>query len=121
MGVAVETVIEENFAETVLADKTLLSSLKFVSFDDPRTSNLSSLSEPKQSPKWDYDSWRAADLWLRLYLDSSPDTEEKTEQILKTDPETAPLTGQPRIDDAAPPLVINGIKNNWRIFFQIKP
>jgi len=47
MGVAVETVIEENFAETVLADKTLLSSLKFVSFDDPRTSNLSSLSEPK--------------------------------------------------------------------------
>jgi len=30
-----------------VADKTLFSWLKFVSFDDPRTSNLSSLSEPK--------------------------------------------------------------------------
>jgi len=44
-------------------------------------------------------------------LDSSPDTEEKTEPILKTDPETASLTGWPRIYGLAPQTVINWIKN----------
>ena len=54
-------------------------------------------------------------------LDSSPDTEEKTEPILKTDPETASLTGWPRIYGLAPQTVINWIKKiNWRIFLQIK-
>ena len=42
-------------------------------------------------------------------LDSSPDTEEKTEPILKTDPETASLTGWPRSYAVAPQTVINGI------------
>ena len=42
-------------------------------------------------------------------LDSSPDTEEKTEPILKTDPETASLTGWPRIYGLAPQTVINWI------------
>jgi hypothetical protein len=44
-------------------------------------------------------------------LDSSPDTEEKTEPILKTDPETASLTGWQRIYGLAPQTVINWIKN----------
>ena len=35
-------------------------------------------------------------------LDSSPDTEEKTEPILKTYPETASLTSWPRIYGLAP-------------------
>jgi hypothetical protein len=53
--------------------------------------------------------------------DSSPDTEEKTEPILKTDPETASLTGWPRIYAVVPQTVINWIKKiNWRIFLQIK-
>ena len=43
-------------------------------------------------------------------LDSSPDTEEKTEPILKTDPETASLTGWPRIYAVVPQTVINWIK-----------
>jgi len=42
-------------------------------------------------------------------LDSSPDTEEKTEPILKIDPETASLTGWPRIYGLAPQTVINWI------------
>jgi hypothetical protein len=42
-------------------------------------------------------------------LDSSPDTEEKTEPILKTDPETASLTGWQRIYGLAPQTVINWI------------
>jgi len=67
-------------------------------------------------------------LWLlgsRRFIDrllsSSRYTEEKTEQILKTDPETASLNGGPRIYGLAPQTVINWIiKNNWRIFLQIK-
>ena len=54
-------------------------------------------------------------------LDSSPDTEEKTESILKTYLKTASLTGWQRIYGLAPQTVINWIKKiNWRIFLQIK-
>jgi len=77
----------------------------------------------KKSPKWDYRFWKAEDLWLRTayrLLGSSSYTEEKTEQILKTDPETASLTGWPRIYAVSLQTVINWIKNNWRIFLQIK-
>ena len=42
-------------------------------------------------------------------LDSSPDTEEKTEPILKTDPETVSLADWPRIYGLAPQTVINWI------------
>ena len=43
-------------------------------------------------------------------LDSSPDTEEKTESILKTYLKTASLTGWQRIYGLAPQTVINWIK-----------
>jgi len=42
-------------------------------------------------------------------LGSSRYTEEKTEPILKTDPETAALTNWPKIYGLAPQIVINWI------------
>ena len=54
-------------------------------------------------------------------LDSSPYTEEKKEEILKTYQERASLRGEQRIYGVAPQTVMNWIKkNNWRIFLPMK-
>ena len=59
---------------------------------------------------WLLESRYGLDCKVDRLLSSSRYTEEKTEQILKTDPETASLTGGPRIYGLAPQTVINWIK-----------